>query len=807
MNDFGTKDPSSDQATSNRSHVRASGEKLSRGVKGGQSMGRSSGTPPPEVGTVARWADLVDAVVVRYRPRHVDGQIVDMEVIAANEEAQRHWHGNLSDGAALSTLFIDPTAALAAASAAWSSGRPVMHHYSPLVGSTHLGPMVDVTTVRDGDDVVQVLVTRTEVCVDAELLAAVTNTHPCAMFVIEAEGDDLRVDYVSGSEVLNGSPVVAGDLLAGDAAAVVGPVVRRVLEGECRVVVCVDGLSVTALAAGSRVVVAVTPLLVDDTRRFEHVAFALGAHHALLLLEPVDVDESDWRVQWASAVAVDTVPGLVTGMLLRDLAVETDDRTDVTALLSPATTTVTIGHGPDRRIFDMAVAVEGPRRIVALHNMVEHTTVTGTPDRCAHHDDTTGLPNRLGLQQQLEAALSSLDRDRRTVAVVAVNFRDLEMIERTYGFPMAERALDVAVARLLGLTTGQLVGRLSPTWFLVVVDPVTDAAALQTALEKGAQQLTRPIDVDGAMLHLEVSVGVAFAPLHGLDPEVLLMRAKAAAWSAAHTRRTLEVWRFGLDVDLSDQLALLAEVDRALGDGELVCDYQPKLSTVNGQLLGVEVLVRWHHPTRGSMAPSLFVPHIEQSVHCRRFTDWMLRSALTEWAQLPKAVRGDARVAVNLPAFLAGDAGVVAMVENALIATGASPQLLELEITERGLLPSDQMARTHLAELRELGVRLTIDDFGTGQASLGYLRRLPVDEVKIDRAFVRHLERDNVNRAVVTACVGVADAVGVNVTAEGVETQSELAAVTELGCDAAQGYLLGRPSSLRRLFDTLKPAV
>ena len=238
-------------------------------------------------------------------------------------------------------------------------------------------------------------------------------------------------------------------------------------------------------------------------------------------------------------------------------------------------------------------------------------------------------------------------------------------------------------------------------------------------------------------------------------------------------------------------------MDKALSNNELFVEYQPQINLVTGRVIGAEALVRWNHPTIGRLPPSSFVAEVEESALALRFTAWVLRRALEEWMQASPPA--GTRLAVNLPPALAGDPGLIPLVEEALIATGADPSMLELEITERGLLALGPVVVSNLSALHSLGVNFTIDDFGTGQASLLYLRRLPVQGVKIDRTFMLHLERDRVNRAIVSACVGVAASLDVSVVAEGLETPDEMSAALELGCGFGQGFHIARPMAMQDL--------
>ena len=522
----------------------------------------------------------------------------------------------------------------------------------------------------------------------------------------------------------------------------------------------------------------------------------------VLLLEGV---HDQTMVVYANAAATMLGPGVVGGRLgvrLEELGLAEEV---AASLRSGAQFSAGVAAaGVDGASFDVAVSSAGARRVAVFRNVSRLRAEASLLERLANHDVRSGLPNRRGLDLYLSKQLAELGTGCRSITVAVFEVDQIEAVQRSYGFQVADRVLADVQQRLqssiqwgaTGWERQPFLAQLTGTSFVVVVDDVDRASATELA-EHVVASIARPVIVDGMGLHVEVASGLAFAPLHGTDANILVMRAKSAAWTARRRRALVFVWQPEVDQDRVDRVELLAQMDKALSNNELFVEYQPQINLVTGRVIGAEALVRWNHPTIGRLPPSSFVAEVEESALALRFTAWVLRRALEEWMQASPPA--GTRLAVNLPPALAGDPGLIPLVEEALIATGADPSMLELEITERGLLALGPVVVSNLSALHSLGVNFTIDDFGTGQASLLYLRRLPVQGVKIDRTFMLHLERDRVNRAIVAACVGVAASLDVSVVAEGLETPDEMSAAVELGCGFGQGFHIARPMAMQDL--------
>lgn len=409
----------------------------------------------------------------------------------------------------------------------------------------------------------------------------------------------------------------------------------------------------------------------------------------------------------------------------------------------------------------------------------------------ATHDHETGLLSPTGLAARLGDLLAA----GTTIGLVVIEVGQLEQVQRSYGFRTADDAVREIADRLRLAAPNGPVARVGSSTFVVAVPNLRRTSDVVAAAGELVAVVQRPVEAGGVRLRLDASSGAVMSPLHGTDPDTLIRRAKSAAWAALRSHLRCTVWSPQLEQQVpTHEVALLSDIDRGLSNDEFFLDFQPKFDLSDLSLAGAEALVRWRHPTRGIVPPGSFIPLIEDSTLARPFTEHVITSAVRQWQARPELA--GLRVAVNLPAVLVNDPALVESIADALVQAGASASLLELEITERGLVAGDAVVRANLDELRSLGAHLAIDDFGTGAASLSYLRWLPVETVKIDRTFVRDLAQDAVNRSVVEACVTVARALDLGVVAEGVETETEARVAAELGCGYAQGYLFGRPGRL-----------
>jgi diguanylate cyclase (GGDEF)-like protein len=409
--------------------------------------------------------------------------------------------------------------------------------------------------------------------------------------------------------------------------------------------------------------------------------------------------------------------------------------------------------------------------------------------RQALHDALTGLPNRTLLHARAERVL----RGEEPAAMLLIDLDRFKEVNDTLGHDYGDALLVEVSERLHGaLRRGDTLARLGGDEFAVLVDGVPDRGAVVELAGRLQEALRRPFALRGVAVELEASIGVAFYPEHGETAGALLQRADVAMYDAKRGRHGVATYAPERDPYSADRLGLLAELRRAIESDELVLHYQPKVLLATGALIGVEALVRWQHPTRGLLGPDEFVPLAERTGAVADLTRWVVDRALAQHrAWRDQGI--DLPVAVNLAAANIVDVTLPASVRGLLERHEVAGDRLECEISEHTVMADPVRASDVLAGLRALGVRLSLDDFGTGHSSLAYLKRLPLDEVKIDRSFVAGMAHDENDAVIVRSTIDLARNLGLEVVAEGVETEEIMHALAELRCDIAQGYYISRP--------------
>jgi len=411
----------------------------------------------------------------------------------------------------------------------------------------------------------------------------------------------------------------------------------------------------------------------------------------------------------------------------------------------------------------------------------------------ALHDHLTGLPNRVLFRDRVEQAVLSIGRGERGFAVMLLDLDRFKEINDTLGHESGDHVL-VEVARRLraAVRASDTVVRLGGDEFAVLARTVEHAEAAQAVADGVRAALGGPITVADVLIDLDASLGVALAPDHGADVETLIRRADIAMYLAKELRTGVELYTSDHDHYSPERLQLVAELRRAISDGEIVCHYQPQAELSTGELRGVEALVRWQHPERGLLGPDVFVPLAERTGLVRALTRHVLAAAVAQcrtWHELGIELA----VSVNITGRDLLDVQLPDEVAALLAESGLEPRFLELEITENTILADPLRARAILMRLSELGVRLAIDDFGSGNSSLGYLKRLPVDVLKIDKSFVLNMDHDEDDEVIVRSTISLGHNLGLSVVAEGVETRAAWDKLVAMGCDVGQGFFLSRP--------------
>ncbi|HSD76800.1 MAG TPA: EAL domain-containing protein, partial [Solirubrobacteraceae bacterium] len=414
-------------------------------------------------------------------------------------------------------------------------------------------------------------------------------------------------------------------------------------------------------------------------------------------------------------------------------------------------------------------------------------------ERRAHTDDLTGLSNRRHVLERLEAAIGHGE----PLALLLIDLDGFKELNDTLGHHAGDEVLRQVGPRLAAaVREHDTLARLGGDEFALVLTSADEAAASAAGLRlRGA--LERSFDVEGITVHMDASIGIALYPDHSHSGLGLLQRADVAMYEAKRVRTGHEVYLPARDRHSRDRLALIGELHAGIDSGQLVLHYQPKAELAGGAVHGVEALVRWDHPTRGLLAPGHFLPLAEQSGLTRALTAFVLDRALDDIGA-PGGAPG-LTVAVNLgPADLL-DVGLPSEVARVLERRGVAAERLKLEVSEDVIMADPERTLDVLARLREIGVGLALDDFGAGQSSLAHLRRLHVDELKIDRSFVLEVAESPRDAAIVRTTIELGRRLGLRVVAEGVTTRAAWDLLAGCRCDDAQGYYVAPPMPLPEL--------
>ncbi|MGI4798918.1 MAG: putative bifunctional diguanylate cyclase/phosphodiesterase [Janthinobacterium lividum] len=411
----------------------------------------------------------------------------------------------------------------------------------------------------------------------------------------------------------------------------------------------------------------------------------------------------------------------------------------------------------------------------------------------ALRDGLTGLANRSEFRAQLAERIKLANETGQSVAVLCVDLDRFKAVNDTLGHPIGDGLLRKVADRLKAASReGDLVARLGGDEFAVIQSGGLQPDAAIAMATRLVNLIGRTYTVDGEVLHIGASIGVALSPENGFESDVLLKNADLALYRAkAEGRGCYRFFEPGMNDRMQMRRSLEVDLRRALAFKELQLVYQPQVSITTNAIVGFEALIRWHHPTRGLVSPADFIPLAEDIDLIIPIGEWVLRTACRQAAVWPAGVS----IAVNLSPVQFRGGKLVEMVRAALKQSGLSASRLDLEITEGALLEEAGAVVKAFEELKAIGVRFSLDDFGTGYSSLSYLRKFPFTKIKIDQSFVRDIDGDPVRRSIVRAVTHLASALGMQTTAEGVETPAELECVRAEGCNQVQGYLTGRPLS------------
>ncbi|GAB3150492.1 hypothetical protein GCM10027290_38150 [Micromonospora sonneratiae] len=495
--------------------------------------------------------------------------------------------------------------------------------------------------------------------------------------------------------------------------------------------------------------------------------------------------------------------------LLRDLGLSGEDVEDRLARLL-----ATIATGYARALRDRTLdEQESIRRAGMVAREEAEQALRESESRFRHqatHDPLTDLPNRALFTERLATALTRSDRSGSRLGVCFIDLDRFKEVNDTRGHQVGDLLLVSVAERLRHGVDGHLVARLGSDEFVILVEETTSTDDVVAVAEAALTAIREPSYVGGHILSVTASVGIVERPVEGATPSDLMRAADITLrWAKTSGRGRCELFDPDRNERELTKYALSAAMPAALDRREFYLDYQPLASLVDGGVVGVEVLVRWRHPELGVLRPDCFIGLAEETGFIVRLGGWVLAEACREASTWSGRAGSPPFVSVNLAVRQVHDAGLVDEVSRVLEQTGLPPERLQLEITESAMMTTAGEPVRALHTLADLGVRIAIDDFGTGYSNLAYLRDLPVNELKVAGSFVAGLRApaddpaSHVDERILATMVALGHALGLTVTAEGVETATQAERLRAIGCDAGQGWHLGRPAPAARITERL----
>jgi diguanylate cyclase (GGDEF)-like protein len=408
----------------------------------------------------------------------------------------------------------------------------------------------------------------------------------------------------------------------------------------------------------------------------------------------------------------------------------------------------------------------------------------------ATHDSLTGLPNRVLLDDRLTQAVAHAERDGHSFAVAMFDLDRFKVVNDSFGHRAGDQLIKEVAHRLAGVARStDTVARLGGDEFLFIMDRLVRREDVMQIARRAVEALSQPIRLGDVDIHATASIGIAMFPVDGKGVDTLMANADAAMYCAKQRgRNNIQCYASGMNAITQDKVKLESDLHGALTFNQLELHFQPKLEAASGAIHGAEALVRWRHPERGLVPPGEFIPLAEACGLINKIGEWVVREATRQARAWQLQGLSPLRVAVNLSALQFRDGNLLHMIGEALAAADLEPRFLEVEITESALMSDPEESVKILEQLSRMGVVVSVDDFGTGYSSMSYLRRFPIDKLKIDRSFVSELISRADDASIVRGIVSLAHSLGLKVVAEGVETSEQLEVLRSLGCDQYQGF-------------------
>jgi diguanylate cyclase (GGDEF)-like protein/PAS domain S-box-containing protein len=451
-------------------------------------------------------------------------------------------------------------------------------------------------------------------------------------------------------------------------------------------------------------------------------------------------------------------------------------------------------------ISENARAVRGPNNDILYYegsviDITERKIHEAKIRHQATHDALTGLPNRNLLHDRLQRVILGARRNGEIAAVAFIDLDQFKFVNDSLGHQIGDELLKVVAARIQScMRTNDMVARQGGDEFVIVLGARKNREDMTDMMQRVLACVAEPWVVNGLELQVTCSIGVTLYPNDALDAETLLRHADSAMYRAKELgRNNFQYFTAEMNLHATERLEVLNSLRYAVANNEFLLHYQPKIDLSTGKVVGAEALLRWQSAARGLVPPGDFIPLAEESGFIIAIGEWVLRTVCAQNVAWQRAGHSALPISVNLsPRQLASD-DIVDVVADVLRSTGLEPRYLELEITETAVMREVDKSLTTLVKLKELGVKISIDDFGTGHSSLNYLKRFPVDTLKIDQAFVRDITADKDDAAIVVAVISLAHVLNLRVVAEGVETEEQRQFLMENHCDEVQGFYFGRP--------------
>lgn len=413
----------------------------------------------------------------------------------------------------------------------------------------------------------------------------------------------------------------------------------------------------------------------------------------------------------------------------------------------------------------------------------------------ANYDTLTGLPNRNLMHDRLKQAISHARRYHKVMAVAFIDLDNFKLVNDSLGHSAGDRLLTTVADRLkVCVRSSDTVARLSGDEFVLILFDQNDETIINNTMQRILSEVSLPCRLEDREFFVSCSIGYSLYPKDGETPEMLLKSADAAMYHAKEQgRNNFQPYAPDMEVKASARLELGTDLRQAIDRNELFLCYQARVDLSDGSICGMEALIRWHHPRLGLISPSQFIPIAEETGLISQIGEWVLRSACVQTKDWLDRGLPPVTVSVNLSARQFVKKDLIQIVAKILEESGLPPQQLELELTESLIMHNAELFISTLRNLKSLGILLSVDDFGTGFSSLSYLKRFPIDRLKIDRSFVHDVSEDSDSSAIARAVIHLGHSMGLKVIAEGVETPEELAFMREHKCDELQGYFFSAP--------------